>query len=54
MDKNTAMPILAAYVGHINFRDTESYIHFTETGRKDYIDKQEPLRKIIPEVDNRE
>jgi integrase len=45
-----AIPILAAYVGHVNFRDTESYIHFTENGYKELLDKQKPLRKLIPEV----
>jgi integrase len=51
MDLYTAIPILAAYVGHVNFRDTESYIHFTEKAYQDFLDKQEPLRRIIPEVE---
>ena len=50
MNLYTAVPILAAYVGHVNFRDTESYIHFTENSYKEFLAKQEPLRKIIPEV----
>jgi integrase len=45
-----AIPILAAYVGHVNYRDTEAYIHFTENGYKELLNKQEPLRKLIPGV----
>jgi integrase len=52
MDLYTAMPILAAYVGHSHFRDTEFYIHFTETSYNDFINKQKQLRKLIPEVDD--
>ncbi|MCL2776119.1 MAG: tyrosine-type recombinase/integrase [Oscillospiraceae bacterium] len=54
MNLYTAVPILAAYVGHVDFRDTESYIHFTESSYKELLEKQEPLRKIIPEVNDDE
>lgn len=50
MDIYTAVPILAAYVGHVNFRDTESYIHFTEMDYGAFQKKQAPLETLIPEV----
>lgn len=50
MDIYTAVPILAAYVGHVNFRDTESYIHFTEAGYGSFQKKQASLQTLIPEV----
>ena len=37
MDVYTAVPILAAYVGHVNYMDTEKYIHFTEQGHEDFV-----------------
>ena len=49
-----AVPILAAYVGHVNLCDTERYIHFTEQGYNDFIVKQRELRTLIPEVANHE
>lgn len=49
-DLYTAMPILAAYVGHVNFRDTEIYIHFTENGYKEFLKKEATLGRLIPEV----
>lgn len=49
-DVYTAIPILAAYVGHVNFRDTERYIHFTENGFDSFQEKQKNLRSLIPEV----
>ena len=52
MNMYTAIPILAAYVGHVNFNDTESYIHFTEHGYKEFLEKQGSLRKLIPEVND--
>ncbi len=54
MDIYVAVPILAAYVGHVNFRDTEAYIHFTEIGYGDFQKKQASLQALIPEVDNYE
>lgn len=50
MDIYTAIPILAAYVGHVNYMDTEKYIHFTERGHKDFIEKEASLGSIFPEV----
>lgn len=52
MDIYTAIPILAAYVGHVNFRDTESYIHFSEISYDSFQKKQSVLHAVIPEVDN--
>lgn len=46
----TAIPILAAYVGHTNYMDTEKYIHFTEHGHRDFIEKESFLKDLIPEV----
>lgn len=45
-----AVPLLAAYVGHVNLCDTERYIHFTEQSYNDFIEKQYGLQSIIPEV----
>ena len=50
MDVYTAVPILAAYVGHVNYMDTEKYIHFTERGHKDFIEKEASLGSVFPEV----
>jgi integrase/recombinase XerD len=50
MNFYTAVPILAAYVGHVNLSDTERYIHLTEHGYSDFIRKESRLRGLIPEV----
>lgn len=50
MDIYVAVPILAAYVGHVNFRDTERYIHFTERDFASFQEMQKSLRHLIPEV----
>jgi integrase len=50
MDMYTAMPILAAYVGHVNYRDTERYIHFTENSSREFVEKEASLGRLIPEV----
>lgn len=50
MNLYTAVPILAAYVGHVNLSDTERYIHLTENGYSDFIRKESRLRSLIPEV----
>ncbi len=50
MDIYTAVPILSAYVGHVNYMDTEKYIHFTERGHSDFVQKESSLRSIFPEV----
>ncbi|MBQ9198755.1 MAG: tyrosine-type recombinase/integrase [Lachnospiraceae bacterium] len=52
MNIYTAIPILAAYVGHVNYMDTEKYIHFTEQGHEDFVKKEASLGKLFPEVDN--
>ena len=52
MDAYTAIPILAAYVGHVNYMDTEKYIHFTEQGHEDFIQKESSLGSLFPEVNN--
>ena len=54
MDIYTAIPILAAYVGHVNFRDTERYIHFSEISYDTFQKKQSVLYAVIPEVDDYE
>lgn len=51
MDLYTAIPILAAYLGHINFTDTERYIHFTDIHYDKFLLKQATLEDLIPEVD---
>ncbi len=50
MNLYTAVPILAAYVGHVNLSDTERYIHLTEQGYRDFIEKESGLSCLIPEV----
>jgi len=50
MNLYTAIPILAAYVGHVNLSDTERYIHLTEHGYSDFIKKESNLSSLIPEV----
>lgn len=52
MNVYTAIPILAAYVGHVNYMDTEKYIHFTDQGHKNFLQKESFLGSIIPEVAN--
>lgn len=52
MNIYTAIPILAAYVGHVNYLDTEKYIHFTEQGHEDFIKQESSLGSIFPEVNN--
>ena len=50
MNLYVAVPILAAYVGHVNLIDTERYIHLTEHSYDDFLRKQGSLRALIPEV----
>ncbi len=52
MDVYTAIPILAAYVGHVNYMDTEKYIHFTEQEHEDFVKKEASLGNVFPEVEN--
>jgi len=50
LDIYSAIPIQAAYVGHVNYIDTEKYIHFTEQGHEDCVWKESFLGALIPEV----
>ena len=50
MDVYSAIPILAAYVGHVNLVDTERYIHFTNIHYQDFIEQEEILGQLVPEV----
>lgn len=52
MDIYTAIPLLAAYVGHVNYADTEKYIHFTEQDHESFIKEESILGALIPEVPN--
>lgn len=52
MNIYTAIPILAAYVGHVNYLDTEKYIHFTEHGHTEFVNQESSLGNLIPEVEN--
>lgn len=45
-----AVPILAAYVGHVNYADTEKYIHLTRTGHGAFVEAEAPLAAMIPKV----
>jgi len=47
----TAVPILAAYVGHVNLFNTEHYIHLTRHGYDSFIRSESVLKSLIPEVD---
>ena len=53
MDVYTAIPILAAYVAHVNYMDTEKYIHFTEQGHEAFIQKESSLVILFPYVYNK-
>jgi len=46
----TALPILSAYVGHVNLSDTEKYIHLTRSNHDSFIHSESSLKQIIPEV----
>lgn len=46
----TAVPVLAAYVGHVNLTDTEHYIHLTRHGYENFIRNESVLKSLIPEV----
>lgn len=45
-----AVPILAAYVGHVNYADTEKYIHLTRTGHGSFVEAEASLGAMIPRV----
>lgn len=54
MNLYTAVPILAAYVGHVNLFNTEHYIHLTRHGYDSFIRSESVLKSLIPEVAVRE
>lgn len=54
MNIYTAVPILAAYVGHVNYHDSEKYIHFTEDAYQKFLSDQFFMDDIIPEADHEE
>jgi integrase len=45
-----AVPILAAYVGHVNLVDTEKYIHLTVNEYDSFINREQALSPLIPKV----
>jgi integrase len=45
-----AVPILAAYVGHVNYADTEKYVHLTRTGHDAFVEAESSLAPMIPRV----
>ena len=54
MDQYVAIPLLAAYVGHVNLADTERYVHLTEHGYDQFMLAQNQLGELIPEVETYE
>lgn len=51
MDIYSAIPIIAAYVGHTNFKDTERYLHLPEFEFSDIVKTSQALvSNAIPEV----
>ncbi len=42
-----AVPILAAYVGHVNYADTEKYIHLTRAGYGSFVEAEAALAAVI-------
>ena len=54
IDLYVAVPVLAAYVGHVNLTDTERYIHLTEHGYEEFVRREGALKTLIPEVDEYE
>lgn len=45
-----AVPILAAYVGHVNYADTEKYIHLTRTDHDAFLSMEADLGRLIPKA----
>lgn len=45
-----AVPILAAYVGHVNYADTEKYIHLTRAGHAAFLAMEAELGSLIPKA----
>ncbi len=54
LDFYTALPILSAYMGHTNTIDTEKYIHLIGMKEIDFIDQEESISSLIPEVEDYE
>lgn len=54
MSLYVALPILSAYVGHVNMSDTEQYIHLTRNNHDSFIQSELSLAEIIPEVNANE
>lgn len=54
LDFYTALPILSAYMGHTNTIDTEKYIHMIGMKEIDFIDQEESISSLIPEVEDYE
>lgn len=52
MNFYTALPILSAYVGHINTLDTQRYFHLTEVSFEDFLAQESQLSSLIPEVED--
>ena len=48
MDVYEAVPILAAYVGHVNYANTEKYLHLTAAGHGSFVDAERRLASLIP------
>lgn len=45
-----AVPVLAAYVGHVNYVDTEKYIHLTRASHDAFVTAESALGAIVPRV----
>lgn len=45
-----AVPILAAYVGHVNYADTEKYVHLTRAGHRSFVESESALATMIPKA----
>jgi integrase/recombinase XerD len=54
IDLYVAIPVLAAYVGHVKLTDTERYIHLTENAYDEFVRREGVLKTLIPEVDEYE
>jgi integrase len=51
LDMYTALPIIAAYIGHSNIKDTERYIHLPDFDQSSIIEAGEAVVKAcVPEV----
>ena len=51
MDVYTAIPLIAAYVGHTNLYDTEKYLHLPEFNYSDIVKVgHSVIAHAIPEV----